>query len=338
MRRGAVSTGTGLTLTGVDVRLCGAPILHGIDLGVADGEIVAVVGPSGCGASTLVRVAAGLTRAAAGAVHRRAARERIRVVDGLDPRPRIGRVTAAISARAGSGVDAAHADAALHAVGLGHRAGERVTHLCRGDRQRLALAQALAGRPALLILDDPLSALHATERAAVRDRIVEVLRTQGVTTLWATRDPGEAVAVADRVAVLVGGRILALGSPEDVYARAADPAVAAVLGPVSAVPGIVDGNVVDVWGQQVPLAADAHDGHCEVVVRPENVLLVERDAPGVDAVVEHSTFLGTSRHSLVRAVDGTLVHVQHPAHARLQGSERVRIALAPVPVLTRPPG
>jgi ABC-type sulfate/molybdate transport systems ATPase subunit len=186
------------------------------------------------------------------------------------------------------------------------------------------------------VLDDALSALHTSGRERLRDGLVRELRRRGTTTVWITRDTAEAIAVADRVVLLHRGRIAAEGTPEQVYARAAEPAVAAVLGPVSAVPGIVEGTVVDVWGQHLPLAGSAHDGHCEVLVRPENVVLVSSDAPGMDAVVEGSTFLGHVRRSLVRTSDGSLVHVDHAADARLDDHARVRIALAQVPVATRP--
>lgn len=211
-----------------------------------------------------------------------------------------------------------------------------VRRLSRGDRQRLAIARALATEPRALVLDDALSALHTSGRERLRDALVRELRKRGTTTVWITRDNAEAIAVADRLVVLHRGRVAAEGTPEQVYARAGEPMVAAVLGPVSTVPGIVEGTVVDVWGQHIPLAGSAHDGHCEVLIRPENVVIVEPDAPGMDAIVEESTFLGHVRRSLVRTTDGSLVHVEHAAQARLADHARVRIALAPVPVTTRP--
>lgn len=337
---GPFGAGWSIRLDDVGRTRGGERVIDGIRLDVEAGGILAVVGESGCGATTLARIIAGSERPDTGEVRidGRARPEAPRLAAVFDDdAPRFGRVRDAVLARGRRRHPRARDEAArlLALVGLSDPDAP-VRRLSRGDRQRLALARALATDPRALVLDDALSALHTSGRERLRDALVRDLRRRGTTTVWVTRDTAEAIAVADRVIVLHRGRIAAEGSPEQVYARAGEPAVAAVLGPVSAVPGIVEGVVVDVWGQHVPLAESAHDGHCEVLVRPENVVLVAADAPGVDAVVEESTFLGNVRRSRVRTDDGTLVHVDHAAEARLDDHARVRIALAPVPVTTRP--
>ncbi|MGC0369737.1 ABC transporter ATP-binding protein [Microbacterium sp. SLBN-111] len=317
----------------------GERVVDGVELHIAGGTILAIVGESGCGATTLANIIAGRERPDEGEVRidGRARPDAPRLAAVFtDVAPRFGRVRDVVLPRAGGNPRvAAEVDRLLTLVELPDPDAP-VRRLSRGDRQRLAIARVLATEPRALVLDDALSALHTSARERLRDALVRELRRRRTTTVWVTRDTAEAIAVADRVIVLHHGRIAADGTPEQVYARADEPAVAAVLGPVDTVPGIVEGSVVDVWGQHLPLAASAHDGHCEVLIRPENVVLVAPEAPGVDGVVEESTFLGHVRRSRVRTSDGSLVHVEHGAQARLDDHARVRIALAPVPVTTRP--
>lgn len=337
---GSSGAGWSIRLTGVGRSRAGERVLVDVDLDLAPGTILAIVGASGCGATTLASIIAGRERADAGDVHidGRARPEAPRLAAVFtDAAPRFGRVRDAVLPRS----RARHPRAAdeqerlLALVELDHP-DLPVRRLSRGDRQRLAIARVLATEAPALVLDDALSALHTSARERLRDALVRELRRRGTTTVWVTRDTAEAIAVADRIVVLDHGRVAADGTPEQVYARAGEPAVAAVLGPVTAVPGIVEGAVVDVWGQHLPLAGSAHDGHCEVLIRPENVVLAGPDTPGVDGVVEESRFLGHVRRSLVRTNDGSLVHVDHAADVRFGDHAHVRIALAPLAVTTRP--
>ncbi|MFJ4039324.1 ABC transporter ATP-binding protein [Microbacterium sp. NPDC090007] len=331
-----------ISLRGVSRERAGTPILRDIDLEVEPGRIMALVGPSGCGASTLLRLVTGAERPDAGTVviegREGPAAPRVAEVRDRAAVARFGRARGAVvaaSRQAGVADFEEETDRLCTLVGLG--AADRSVHrLSHGDRQRWALARVLATRPRAVVLDDALAALHTTARARTRDAVVRELRSRGVTTLWATRDTAEAAAVADELVVMDAGRIVAAGCPDEVYARVSDAAVAEVLGPVSTVPGIVEGLVVEVWGTQLPLAEPAHDGHCEVVVRPEQVVLAGPDAPGADAVVEQSTFLGHARRTTVLTADGSRVVVEHPVEIRLDERATVRIALAPVAVTVRP--
>lgn len=337
-------SGWTVSLRAVSRDRAGTAILRDVDLEIDAGRIVAFVGPSGCGASTLLRLVTGAERPDSGTVEIEGrtgpAAPRVAEVRDRAPVARFGRARAAIVAasRHAGVVDAAGETERLCAL-MGLGAADRSVHrLSHGDRQRWAIARVLATRPRALVLDDALAALHTTARAQTRDALIRELRERGVTTLWATRDTAEAAAVADELVVMDAGRIVAAGCPDEVYARVADAAVAEVLGPVSAVPGIVEGAVVEVWGQELPLAEAAHDGHCEVVVRPEQVVLVAADSPGTDAVVEGSTFLGSVRRSTVRTADGSRVVVEHAPELKLEDRAAVRIALAPVRATVRPIG
>lgn len=128
---------------------------------------------------------------------------------------------------------------ALAAAGASHLAGRRVPELSGGEAQRVALARALAPRPRLLLLDEPLSALDAPTRLRLRGELRRVLVEQQLPTIVVTHDRAEALALADRVVVLIDGRVHQVGTPQEVFERPADDAVAAVVGVETAVPGVV---------------------------------------------------------------------------------------------------
>ncbi len=326
-------------------------VLHGVDLDVAPGEFVSLLGPSGCGKTTALRVLAGLEDATVGEI-RIGDRDVSRVPTNkrdigmvfqsysLFPHLRALENTAFGLRRRGVGRAEAtrRAGDGLELVGLGHLADRYPHQLSGGQQQRVALARALVTEPRVLLLDEPLSALDAQVRVQLRDEIRRLQLRLGTTTVFVTHDQEEALAVSDRVAVMGAGRILQIGTPEDLYLRPATAEVAAFVGASSLVPGIVSARNVEVWGRELPLLGDAHDGHCEVFVRPENVQFVGEADAGVDGIVQESTFLGSVRRTMVRATDGSIVQVQHGTDERLVAGDRVRIRLAAVPVVTRPVG
>src|SRR5690606_26159342 len=149
--------------------------------------------------------------------------------------------------------------------------------------------------PQVLLLDEPLSALDAKVRVQLRDEIRRIQLRLGITTIFVTHDQEEALAVSDRIAVMDAGRIEQIGTPEQLYLTPATAGVAAFVGVSSIVPGTADGDAVTVWGQRLPLQTPGATGEVDVFLRPENVVLVAAGAPGIDAVVQESTFLGSFR-------------------------------------------
>lgn len=324
-------------------------VLHGVDLDVAPGEFVSLLGPSGCGKTTALRVLAGLERSTGGQVllggsdvSRVPTNKRdIGMVFqsySLFPHLRVLDNTAFGLRRRGVGkAEAARrAGDALELVGLGHLADRFPHQLSGGQQQRVALARALVTEPRVLLLDEPLSALDAKVRVQLRDEIRRIQLRLGITTVFVTHDQEEALAVSDRIAVMNAGRIEQIGSPEELYLRPASATVAAFVGVSSIVRGTVAGDAVEVWGHRLPLQGPAEPGEVEVFIRPENVRLVAVDQPGVDAVVQESTFLGSFRRSVVRTADGTLLNVQHGAGERVEYGDAVRLVLDAEPVSTRP--
>lgn len=342
-------SGTRVQFRGVVKDYGATRVLHGVDLDIAPGEFVSLLGPSGCGKTTALRVLAGLERATEGAVllagHDVSGvptnKRDIGMVFqsySLFPHLRVLENTAFGLRRRGVGkAEAARrAGDALDLVGLGHLADRFPHQLSGGQQQRVALARALVTEPRVLLLDEPLSALDAKVRVQLRDEIRRIQLRLGITTVFVTHDQEEALAVSDRIAVMNAGRIDQIGTPEELYLRPATAQVAAFVGVSSLVPGTVVGEFVDVWGQRLPLQTQTDPGSVDVFVRPENVRFTASDAPGVEATVQESTFLGSFRRSVVRTSDGTMLNVQHDAGERVQYGDTVRIALDPVPVATRP--
>jgi sulfonate transport system ATP-binding protein len=206
-----VNPGVAVELAGVRHAYGPNVVLSGFDLRAAPGEFVAVVGRSGSGKSTLLRLLAGLDRPDAGTVRIAGA-----PLDGLCPEARVvfqdGRLLPwlRVGANVALGLPAAsraRANEMLARVGLASRAGDWPAVLSGGQRQRVALARALAGDPRLMLLDEPLGSLDALTRIEMQ-RLVEDLWLSGrFTTILITHDVDEAVMLADRVALIAGGRV-----------------------------------------------------------------------------------------------------------------------------------
>ena len=265
----------------------GAPTLDGIDLRVADGEMLSIVGPSGSGKSTLLRVAAGLTAPASGRVHvggsdvtDQPAEQRgltamfqqphlfthLSVLDNVAFGPRlrgVSRREARESARR-----------YLSLVHLGDLGGRRTRELSGGQQQRVALARALATEERVLLLDEPFSALDAGLRRSMHELLREVRAALSPTILMVTHDLDEA-ALADRVAVLADGRLEQVATVPALYRRPASVVVARLLGGFNEIPGRVqDGHHLSRWGS-VPLPADCGaQGSAALLVRREQLLAV----------------------------------------------------------------
>ncbi len=203
--------GLGLRLQGLGKTFGERQVLAGIDLQIAPGAFVAIVGRSGCGKSTLLRLVAGLESASGGALKLDG-----RQVNGLNPDTRIMFQDARLLPwkrvidNVALGLPAERrrdAEAVLGQVGLGDRVGDWPARLSGGQRQRVSLARALVHQPHLLLLDEPLGALDALTRIEMHELIEGLWKHHGFTALLVTHDVQEAVALADRVILIEDGRI-----------------------------------------------------------------------------------------------------------------------------------
>ena len=229
-----VAIASSLTLEGIGLRVGDATILDGIDLSLPAGSLTCLLGPSGSGKSSILRVAAGLERPTTGRVLRDGVE--LSSAGGIVPPERrgIGLVfqdyalfanmtllenVAYGVRRMEAGARRAHAMHMLGRVGLAERANDRPHQLSGGEQQRIALARALAPKPGVLLLDEPFSGLDTRLREEVRERTLAILRETRATAVFVTHDPVEALRIADRVALLDRGRIVQQGEAKAVFNR-----------------------------------------------------------------------------------------------------------------------
>ena len=345
--RPAIGTGATVELKGVIKEYAGQRALNGIDLTIAPGEFIALLGPSGCGKTTALRALSGLESVDGGTIHI----DGTNVVDVPVNRRDIGMVFQSYSLfphmtslenvefglrmrKVATADRKARALEALEMVGLSDK-GHRYAHqLSGGQQQRVALARALVTRPRVLLLDEPLSALDAKVRVQLRDEIRRIQTDLGITTLFVTHDQEEALAVADRVAVMREGQIEQIGSPEELYTSPATPFVANFVGLSNRVPGELVDRTVSVHGEQLAVVGEIQaNGAVIAFIRPEDVVF---DTTGIEATVVGSSFLGSLRRTQVQLSDGALISIQHGVRTQPTVGERVHIRFAGHPVSVGP--
>jgi molybdate transport system ATP-binding protein len=309
-----------------------------VDLAVADGEVLAVLGPNGAGKSTVLRVLAGLLAPDAGrvvvdgdswddgAVHLPTHRRRVGMVFQdylLFPHlSALENVAFGLRTRGTGRADARRQAAGwLQRVGLADLGDRRPGQLSGGQAQRAALARALAPDPALLLLDEPLSALDARTRLTVRAELRRHLAAFPGSTVLVSHDPVDAMALADRVVVLEDGRVVQEGTPADVAKRPRTDYVARLVG-LSLLPGTGQGTTVRLDGGGTVAVAEEAGGPVFVAVRPESVALYLSRPEGSPRNVWPARLVGATPHgATVRCeLDGEVplvADVTAPAFAEL---------------------
>jgi sulfate transport system ATP-binding protein len=281
-----------VTLTGLTQRYANTPSLHAIDLAVRPGEFLAIVGPSGAGKTTVLRVIAGLETHYTGLLQIEG-----RDMAGVPARRRnIGfmfqnyalfrHMTVAENVAFGLRVQKLMPDAKirqrvselLDLVQIPELAQRRPAQLSGGQQQRVALARALATAPRLLLLDEPFGALDPLVRKEIRSWLRALHVRLGLTSVFITHDQTEAVELADRVAVMRGGRILQLGTPDELENAPADPFVFEFLAPTIRLEGVVQAGTMQPQNLPVePFRVTAPDGPAVALLRLHQLTLVPGD-------------------------------------------------------------
>jgi iron(III) transport system ATP-binding protein len=269
----------------------GHTVLHHIDLEVQPGTTTAVVGASGCGKTTLLRLIAGFENPDAGTIsiggrqvaspqrsvapHRRAVGY-VAQDGALFPHLNVGQnVAYGLSRNTRSARVRARVTELLETVSLDPSYASRRPHeLSGGQQQRVALARALAREPALMLLDEPFSSLDTGLRASTRTAVARLLTDAGVTTLLVTHDQEEALSIADQVAVMRDGRFTQVGPPQQVYRQPKDRFSAAFLGDCIALPCTVNAGIAECAFGRVAVRADG-DGSATLLLRPEQLVVTE---------------------------------------------------------------
>ncbi len=316
-------------------------VLDSLDLRIEPGEFVALLGPSGCGKTTALRILAGFETPSTGTVqvagkpvtgvpaHRRGIGMVFQSYS-LFPHLTVAQnVAYGLSLRKASRAEkTARVRELLDIIGMSGFGDRYPAQLSGGQQQRVALARALATSPGILLLDEPLSALDAQVRASLRDEIRQIQLRLGVTVLFVTHDQEEALAMADRVAVMRAGRIEQIASPATLYNDPANEFVATFVGTT---------NVLEIpRGAPVPSLWQPHRLHApdRLFVRPE-ALSCEPSVSGAGEVVGH-LFMGSTTRVTVRTdVDERPVLIDLPSHLATETpvGQRVDIRLRRRPAL-----
>ncbi len=298
----------------------GVGVLYGVSLEVNEGEILCLLGPSGCGKTTLLRIIAGLEQPDRGRVlfagqdmadvpvHKRGFGLMFQDY-ALFPHKDVA-ANVAFGLRM-QGLPRAEIERrvreALKMVNLEHLAHRDVHRLSGGEQQRVALARSLAPRPRLLMLDEPIGALDRTLRDRLLEELRRILAQVGVTVLYVTHDQSEAFAIADRVVLMYQGRVVQIGTPEEVYKRPATPWAARFLGMNNLLPGrwVAPGRVHTPIG--LLTVTGGGEGQVTVLIRPEAARPGRATENEIGGVVIHRSFRGAFIHVRVRcAPDITL--------------------------------
>src|SRR3954462_6227931 len=339
---GSRQGGGAISIVGLRKEFDGVTAVDGIDLEIKSGEFFTLLGPSGCGKTTTLRMLGGFEQPTDGQIlldgvdvaqtpaHKRPVNtvfQSYALFPHLDVQKNV-----AYGLRWRKGIDTKTRDAriarALELVRLTEFARRRPHQMSGGQQQRVALARALVLEPSVLLLDEPLGALDAKLRHSLREELTTLQHEVGITFVFVTPDQEEALEMSNRLAVMDGGRIMQLGTPEEGYRAPLRECVADALG----VANLLDveclsasGTVRTVRFGEFELEAQAPAGHDagpgRAVIRPECVELAGAGLTGANrlpGMVDRTVFLGSTTQVMGRLPQGAVVQSLIPTPA---GSE-----------------
>ncbi|MEJ8560568.1 ABC transporter ATP-binding protein [Yoonia sp. GPGPB17] len=325
-----------LRLEHIDKRFDATRVLNSVDLAIAPGEFLTLVGPSGCGKSTLLRILAGLEAPTAGQVviggqdvtqtrpsqrnlamvfqnyalypHLSVAENmltplKLRDLNAVERLPVVG----PLLSRAKRAELAGQVQTVAETLQVTQLLDRKPGQLSGGQRQRVALGRAMVRRPVAFLMDEPLSNLDAALRVHMRAELTELHRRLGTTFVYVTHDQAEALTMSTRVAVMMDGDLLQVGTPDAVYADPDCLKVASFIGSpkINVLPGEIDASgYVALLGQKIDLKAVA-PGPVQVGIRPEHLQLVGGDDALTTGTVAYRENLGSDVYLHVNIDDAT---------------------------------
>ncbi|MFZ7124599.1 MAG: ABC transporter ATP-binding protein [Desulfobacterales bacterium] len=312
-----------LELEGVTLRYGREIVVRDFTISVADGEMMSILGPSGAGKTTLLKAVAGLIRPHSGRI-----RIDGRIVDDLPPEKRDAvmvfqkpllfpfmdveqNIAFGLRMQGFDGGDIRRrVGEIMELTGLSGMGRRRVHELSGGQQQRVALGRALVLRPAVLLLDEPLSSLDANLRQHMREFIQDLQAETRTTMLFVTHDQAEALMISHRVSLLLDGRLRQVGPPRELFHFPADSEVARFFGGDNFFDGrVLDGRLVTAFGE-FPVGHVEGNGQPRrtATIRPEDVRLLPGDAEGgVPGEVERTSFEGMATRVWIRCRAGRIV-------------------------------
>ena len=337
---------TAIELTGVVKGFGSTEVLQDVTLAAEEGSVTAILGESGSGKTTLLRVIAGFetvdrgTVSIAGRLVDDGARSVHTQHRGVAYVPQEGALFPHLTVAGNIGFGLPRGERKevgpmIDLVGLTGLDGRYPNQLSGGQQQRVALARALATRPQVILLDEPFSSLDASMRTAVRRDVARILKEEGTTSVIVTHDQDEALALADEIAVLRQGRVVAFDSPRHLYDAPPDSEAATYIGDANVLVADNHGGVVRCSLGEVPISnGDAvADGRCRLLLRPEQiVLLAEEAAGGVPGVVDDYQYFGHDALTTVslEGAGNDILLVRVSGEMALERGQRVWIKTAGV--------
>lgn len=326
-----------LQISHIVKRFGGRSVVDDVSLTVEPGQVTCLLGPSGCGKSTTLRIIAGVEMQDSGTIHA----DGQLVCDTVFRLPPEGRgiglmfqdfalfphLTVGQNVAFGlKGRDStARVSELLNKVGMSRFIDDYPHQLSGGEQQRVALARALAPRPRIMLMDEPFSGLDDRLRDDIRDETLDILKAEGAAVLLVTHEPGEAMRMADEIALMRDGRIVQQGAPYNIYNAPVDRAAAAFFSDINVITARVQGALTDTAFGEF-LAPGVPDGtEVDIVIRPQHIKIdfdrggrgpnpTAVDGAAARGIVQRARFMGAS--SLVEFrmdFDGSILRATVPS-------------------------